>query len=127
MQPRQGISSLPGLKNQICGRKKFTTKAKKAHEAQRQKAVIHSLCVPWCAFVVYIPVPGSFAYPVMQPKQGISSLPGLKISYADGGNSPRRRRRRTKLNDRRPSYIPFVFLGAPSWLKFLFPVPLLIR
>jgi hypothetical protein len=49
--------------------KKFTTKAKKAHEDRGLKAFLHSFVFlassssPWCAFVANIPVLDSFAYP----------------------------------------------------------------
>jgi hypothetical protein len=52
-------------------RKKFTTKAKKAHEDRGLEAFFHSFVFlasrssPWCPFVVTIPIPGSFAYPVV--------------------------------------------------------------
>jgi hypothetical protein len=65
MQCKQGISRLLGLKDRLCGRKKFTTKAKKAHEDRGLKAFFLFLRVPLCAFVVNILIPGSFAYPVI--------------------------------------------------------------
>ncbi|MDR0399545.1 MAG: hypothetical protein LBH51_01205 [Treponema sp.] len=63
-------------------------KAKKAHEKRGLKALLPSFVFPasgsspWCAFVVNIPVPGSFAYPVIEDNQGISRLLSLKTGYA---------------------------------------------
>jgi hypothetical protein len=55
---------LLGLKGRIYGCKKFTTKAKKAHEGADRTAYSF-LRVPLCAFVVKILVPGCFSYPAI--------------------------------------------------------------
>jgi hypothetical protein len=67
----------PGAKGQgLCGWKKFTAKARKAHKGRGLKALFHSFVFlasrspPWCAFAVKILVPGSFAYPVIECNQG---------------------------------------------------------
>ncbi|MDR0399648.1 MAG: hypothetical protein LBH51_01725, partial [Treponema sp.] len=81
------------------------------------EAYIHSFVFlasrrsPLCAFVVNIPVPGRFAYPVIECKQDTSRLLGLKNRIYGGKKCTTRAR---KAHERRGIEGVFSFLHVPG-------------
>jgi hypothetical protein len=65
MQGKQGVGRLLSLNNRICGRKKFTTKAKKAHEDRGLKAFFIPSCSRRAAARLGAPSWLLFLFPVV--------------------------------------------------------------
>jgi hypothetical protein len=80
-----------------------------------------------CALVVDILIPGSFAYPVIEGKQGTSRLPGRKNRICGWKILTTKAKKAHEAWGLKTFFYSFVFLCAPWWLTFLFPVAPLIR